>query len=98
MASKHLIVLGDRDMAAGMRLAGVREAYVVDKGNVNEIYGKVKDSAALFLITKEVAELLGPRVEELRSRTLVQVIPESIEHYSVVKNMIKDTVGFDLGV
>jgi len=97
MDSKRLIVLGDRDTVSGMRLAGVREAYVVDERNADDVYGTIRDKTALFLITKQAAKALGPRVEELRRKTLVQIIPESSESYSVIRELIKDTVGFDLG-
>ncbi|MCX6695191.1 MAG: V-type ATP synthase subunit F [Candidatus Altiarchaeota archaeon] len=92
MASKRLIVLGGRDAVSGMRLAGVRESYFVDKSNFSEVYEKVRDSDSMFFITEEAAKLLGPRVEELRSRTLVQVIPETAVKYSVIRDLIKDTV------
>lgn len=97
MDSKRIIVLGDRETVLGFRLSGVREAYVVDKDNAGEVYNKVKDSNALFFITSEVEQLLGPKVKELRGKTLVQVIPKSGVEYPALRQLIKEAIGFDVG-
>jgi V/A-type H+-transporting ATPase subunit F len=97
MDSKRIIVLGDRDTVSGFKLSGVREAYVVDKENAGEIYGKIKDAPALFFITGEVEELFGSKVKELRGKTLVQVIPKGGVEYPALRQLIKEAIGFDVG-
>ena len=98
MASKHIVVLGDKETVSAFRLAGVREAYTVDEGNAEETYDKIKDGASLILVTRGVEKMLGEKISELRRSTLVQVIPEGAEDYSaVLRSLIKDTIGFDLG-
>ena len=96
MDSKHLIVLGDEETVTSMRLAGVKNAYVVNESNIMEVYDKVKGENALFIITQQAGELLGQKVDELRKTAMVQVIPESVEGYSTVKDLIKDVIGFDV--
>jgi len=94
MAARRVVALGGRDMVAMMRLAGVREAYVVDAESAGSVYERIRGLDAIYLVTKEAGALLGPRLEEIRAKSIVQVIPETGREYTSVKEIIKDTIGF----
>jgi vacuolar-type H+-ATPase subunit F/Vma7 len=96
MGSMEIYLLGDELTATGFRLAGVK-SYVLSERNREEVFNELKDKKAILVITQSASQMLGERVEKLKAKSLVLVIPEKQgEEYLPVKNIIRDTIGFDL--
>ncbi len=94
MTDREIYLIGDEDSVAGFRLAGVKNAMVIHKANIEEVYGRVKDEEAFILLTQNAFEILGERTEDLRRKSVVQVIPS--EDYPGISRLIRHTVGFEL--
>jgi len=88
---KKIAVIGVGEELDGFRLGGVSEAYDARTEGLME---KLKGLDAVFLVTVEAAKTLGPGLDELRKRTLVQELPS--EGYMRVREIIRGTVGVEL--
>jgi len=92
----EIVVLGDEDTVYGFRLAGVKEGQVVNDSTVDEVKPRLDYEGKIIFISEDAASLLGGKVDELRRRNALQVIPG--KNYKGVRDLIKDTIGFDINV
>lgn len=86
---KEVVILGSRDKTIGYRIAGARTVDVEDREELEETLQK----DPILLVTSEAAEKLGERLAELKSEHMLQVIPG--QGYDSLKNLVKDTIGFE---
>lgn len=94
---RDIYLVGDEGAMTGFRLAGLDKTYSINEGNVDEVYDSLKDKDAVIMLTYSASTLLGDRVDKLRKRSFLLTIPDRPgEKYTTVRNLIKDTVGFDL--
>jgi len=96
MDSREIYLIGDELTAAGFRLAGVK-SYVLSEKNEEGVFNELKDKKAVLVITQSASQLFGEKIDKLKAKSIVLIIPEKQgEEYLSMKNIIKDTIGFDL--
>jgi V/A-type H+-transporting ATPase subunit F len=96
--------LCDRDTAAGLRLAGVKELFIPEKNELplwNTL--KERDDIGILFITEEIVRTLGNHLKDYR---LIHNIPIIIEipdkkgrtkdHIDFVSHLIKKAVGIEI--
>lgn len=96
--------LCDKDTGTGLRLAGVKELYIVDKNELslwNNI--KEKEDIGILFITEEVVKTLGNNLKDYRLIHNVPIIIEipdkkgrKKEHIDFVSHLIKKAVGIEV--
>jgi V/A-type H+-transporting ATPase subunit F len=98
-------VVGDFDTVAGFRLAGVREAYEVEKPGeaVESLKKLMKEDVGLIIITERLAEQIRDETAALtegKALPLIVEIPDkqgSIEgKVDPIMALIKKAVGVDI--
>ena len=94
MLFRSVVVLGNQDTVDGFRLAGVGEAIQVDEDFDETMLEGL--SQKLILVDEDAAGILGETMNELRRDNAVQAIPG--REYKGVRDLIKDTIGFDVNV
>jgi len=92
-----MIVLGNPEFAIGMKLAGIKDSYVVRKReDALELLRKT-DRKEFILANVSVIELV-PELEEFRNTVS---IPDDAKEFSTtddLKNIIKSAVGIELNI
>jgi len=92
-----MYLIGDRLTVTGLKLAGLKETFIADGSNVNEILKKISSDASIILITSELAKFVVKDIEKLRkSGKIVIEIPDRVGSDDVIEKLIKDAVGFEL--
>lgn len=96
--------LCDKDTAAGLRLAGIKELFIPEKNELN-IWNKIKerDDIGILFITEEIVRTLDKNLKDYR---LIYNIPIIIEipdkkgrkkdHIDFISHLIKKAVGIEI--
>jgi V/A-type H+-transporting ATPase subunit F len=96
--------LCDKDTAAGLRLAGIKELFIPEK---NEMYlwNKIKerDDIGILFITEEIVRILGNHLKDYRLIHNVPIIIEipdkkgrAKDHIDFISYLIKKAVGIEV--
>ena len=92
-----MIVLGNPEFAIGMKLAGIKESYVIRKREeALELLRKI-DRKEFILANVSVIKLV-PELEEFKNTVS---IPDDAKEFSTtddLKNIIKSAVGIELNI
>ena len=104
-----IAVIGDKHTVYGFRLAGVRDAYIIDKiikADIKELFKDLYDKDfGLILITEKLNAELKETLEDVdRFRKgiipIVLAIPDSsgplTEKVDPMRDLIRRTIGFEL--
>ena len=90
-------LIGDRLTVTGLKLAGLKKAFIADEKNVNEVIKKIGSEANVILITSELAKLVVRDIEKLRKTGKIVIeIPDRSGSSDVIEKLIKDAIGFEL--
>ena len=96
--------LCDKDTAAGLRLAGIKELFIPEKNELN-VWNKIKerDDIGILFITEEIVRILDKNLKDYR---LIYNIPIIIEipdkkgrkkdHIDFISHLIKKAVGIEI--
>ena len=94
----------DKDTAAGLRLAGIKELFIPDNDELplwNEI--KERDDIGLLFITEEIVKILDKHLKDYRIIHNVPIIIEipdkkgrKKDHIDFVSHLIKKAVGIEV--
>ena len=94
----------DKDTAAGLRLAGIKELFIPEKNELN-VWNKIKerDDIGILFITEEIVRILDKNLKDYR---LIYNIPIIIEipdkkgrkkdHIDFISHLIKKAVGIEI--
>ncbi|HHQ45202.1 MAG TPA: hypothetical protein ENN13_03590 [Candidatus Altiarchaeales archaeon] len=93
---REIVVVGGPDLTYGFRLAGVGETIIIDESDSTRVGELSRINGKIIFISQKALELAGGHAEILREKNIVQVIPAN--DYSTVKDLIKNTIGFDVHV
>ena len=100
-----LAALCDQDTAAGLRLAGIHEIYVVNENNSINLWNQIseKDDIGVLFVTEKIAEDIGKYIKEYRIRNNLPIILEIPDkkgrisgHVNFISNLIKKAVGIEI--
>jgi vacuolar-type H+-ATPase subunit F/Vma7 len=89
---REIVVVGGADELAGFRLAGVSQTYDFRMPGLADVLSKKE---AVIFLSAEAKERLKADMERITARNIVQEMPSS-GGYKRVRQIIKDTLGFDL--
>ena len=96
--------LCDKDIAAGLRLAGIKELFIPETNELI-LWNKIKerDDIGILFITEEIVRTLGNHLKDYR---LIHNLPIIVEipnkkgrkkdHIDFVSHLIKKAVGVDI--
>ncbi|MAG07905.1 hypothetical protein CMO89_00360 [Candidatus Woesearchaeota archaeon] len=92
-----MIVLGNPDFAAAMRLVGVEDSFVVrSREDVDKVIGKIgKDE--FILVNPSVLELY-PDLNEFRNLVSIPDDPDELKTTQDLNDIIKNAVGIELNI
>ncbi|MFH1404441.1 MAG: V-type ATP synthase subunit F [Candidatus Altiarchaeota archaeon] len=96
MSEKSVVFIGGRDAVRRFRLAGIKTTYVLTEENMDEVYERIRDDESLIILSSDAGKMMEGRLGELRKKNIVQVVPPDSGEYTVISDLIKDTVGFEL--
>lgn len=90
-----MIILGNSSFATGMKLAGIKDSFVIEtKEQAKELFETLpKDE--LVVANTSVIELL-PKLRELENLVTIPDEPEQFGSVSDLRNIVKSAIGFDL--
>jgi len=91
-------VLGNSEFATGMRLAGIKESYVVktrDQG-LEIIKNIPKDE--FIIVNISIAKMLPELEEEYKNAVTLPDDPKAFSTTDDLKNIIRSAVGIDLDI
>jgi vacuolar-type H+-ATPase subunit F/Vma7 len=87
--------MGNSSFATGMRLAGMRDSFVVEtKERAKELLDKIPEEE-LVVANTSVVQLL-PALEERENLVTIPDEPEAFGSVSDLKNIVKSAIGFEL--
>ena len=90
-----MIVLGNREFALGMRLAGIRQSHVVEDGTkAEELFSSIPKKEVVVANASVVG--IMPELSELEN---LIVIPDEAEQFGSVedlKKVVKSAIGFEI--
>ena len=95
----------DRDTAMGLRLAGVKIVYVIDKNNKVKQWNEILQNQEIevLFITERIAEELKQYIKDYRLRNNIPIIVEIPDkkgripdHVDFVNHLIKKAVGIEV--
>ena len=92
-----MIVLGNPDFAIGMKLAGIKDSYIIRKREEALEILKKTDKKEFILANFKVINLV-PELEEFKN---VVSIPDDAKQFSTtddLKDIIKSAVGIELNI
>ncbi|MCD4740700.1 hypothetical protein K8R43_05960 [archaeon] len=90
-----MIILGNPSFATGMKLAGVKQSYVVqDKETAAKIFPEIPKQE-LVVANTSVVDLFSP-LEELENLVTIPDDPEAFNSVDDLKNIVKTAIGFDI--
>jgi V/A-type H+-transporting ATPase subunit F len=90
---KRIIVVGSREEIGGYKLAGISNVYDV---NTPGLADRLIGEDAIIFITEEAEEKLGGSLDRIRGKSIVQKIPSKDGGYIRLRDIMKDTIGFEL--
>jgi len=99
-----LVGICDKDTAAGLRLAGVKDLYIPSE-NAVKIWNQIsdRDDVGVVFITEKIAEDIGKRLNDYRVRNILPIIVEipdkngrRKDHMDYVSHLIKKAVGVEI--
>ena len=94
----------NKDIAVGLRFAGVQELYVPDENAVN-IWKELseRDDIGVVFVTEEIAENIGKHLNEYRLRNTLPIIVEipdkkgrRTDRVDYISHLIKKAVGIEI--
>ena len=94
----------DKDTAAGLRLAGIKELFIPEKNELN-VWNKIKerDDIGILFITEEIVRILDKNLKDYRLIYNIPIIIEipdkkgrKKEHVDFVSLLIKKAVGIEV--
>ena len=90
--SQPIVVVGGQQEVVGFSLAGVTETINVETPGLAD---KLMEKEAVIFITQDARRKLADDLEEIRKKSIVQTIPETVG-YSNLDEIIRKTIGFEL--
>ncbi len=96
--------LCDKDTAAGLRLAGIKELFIPEKNELN-IWNKIKerDDIGILFITEEIVRTLDKNLKDYRLTYNIPIIIEipdkkgrKKDHIDFISHLIKKAVGIEI--
>ena len=93
-----MYLIADELTITGLRLAGLKNAYLADKESAGRILLEVSEQAKIILITCGLAESSKREIEKLRKvgKVIVEIPDRSGPGEDFVSKMVKDVIGFEL--
>ena len=95
----------DNDTAMALRLAGIREIHVPEKGEELKTWNVLseRDDIGVIFVTEQIVESLGKHLKDYRTRNILPIIVEIPDktgrikdHEDYVSHLIKKAVGVDI--
>jgi vacuolar-type H+-ATPase subunit F/Vma7 len=98
VSSGGITVVGESDDLPGFRLGGVKNVVLVNKGNAEEVFEKIRESKGLVILTRKAETLLGEKAKLLESQDrMLHVLGEKGGgEYATIDRILRKTIGFDL--
>ena len=99
-----LVGICDKDTAAGLRLAGVKDLHIPSE-NAVKIWNQISDrnDVGVVFITEKITEDIGKRLNDYRVINILPIIVEipdkngrRKDHVDYVSHLIKKAVGVEI--
>ncbi len=96
-----IVTVGDENFVLGFEIAGIKNSFVVDRGNANETFEKIlgDSSIGIAVTDKSAFAMLNERIRE-KIMTSVKptfvILSFDVEAEENLKMMIKRSLGVDL--
>ena len=100
-----IVGICDNDTAIGLRLTGIEDLYIPN-GDAVKIWNEISDrnDIGVVFITEKIAEDIGKRLTDYRTRNIFPIIVEipdkkgrRKDHVNFVSQLIKKAVGVEVG-
>lgn len=90
-----MIILGNSSFATGMRLAGIKDSFVVeDAQRARELLEKIPKNE--LVVANASVAALAPELLELENVVTIPDEPEQFSSVSDLKSIVKSAIGFEL--
>ena len=93
-----MYLIADRLTVLGLRMNGLKNAYIADEKNVREVLEDVSKKARIILITHSLAKYVKREIGRLRKadKIVVEIPDRSGAGEDIIDKLIRDVVGFEL--
>ena len=92
-----MIILGNSDFAIGMRLAGIKESFVVEDREKGKHLVKRIPPNEIVVANTSVVKLL-PELHEFKNLVTIPDKPEEFSSVEDLKYIVKSAIGFECEV
>lgn len=92
-----MIVLGNASFATGMKLAGIKDSFVVeDRDRAGEVLKKIPPDETLIVVNASVLKLAPELHERMKSLVIIPDNPEELVSVADLKDIVKSAIGFEI--
>lgn len=91
----NIQVIGDETTATGLKLAGLKQSYTADKRNINQKLDQVED-ADILVITHSLYAEAREKLDRMEDKMVIEIPDHTGGGEDVVKQLIKEVLGFEI--